>query len=40
MTGNERKEVTDLLQYCAVNKSPSGKASMTSHEGKQVTSSV
>ena len=29
MTGDEGKEVTGSLQYCAVNKSPNGKASMT-----------
>ena len=34
MTGDEGKEVTSSLQYCAVNKPPSGKASMTRHEGK------
>ena len=34
MTGDEGKEVTSSLQYCAVNKSPCGKASMTGHEGK------
>ena len=34
MTGHEEKQVTDSLQYCAVNKSPCGQASMTVHEGK------
>ena len=34
MTGDEGKEVTSSLQYCAVNKSPSGKANMTGNEGK------
>ena len=28
------------MQYCAVNKSPSGQASITGDEGKQVTGSV
>ena len=28
------------MQYCAVNKSPSAKASMTSDEGKEVTGSA
>ena len=32
MIGDEGKEVTGSLQYCAVNKSPSGKASMPGHE--------
>ena len=40
MTGDEGKQVTGSLQYCAINKSPSGKASMTSQEGKQVTGSA
>ena len=40
MTGDEGKEVTGSLQYCAINQSPCGKASMTSDEGKQVTSLV
>ena len=34
MTGHEGKQVIGSLQYCAVNKSPCGKASMTGHEGK------
>ena len=34
MTGHEGKEVTGSVQYCVVNKSPSGKASMTGQEGK------
>ena len=34
MTGHEGKEVTGSLQYCAVNKSPCGMASITGHEGK------
>ena len=40
MTGDEGKEVTGSAQYCAVNKSPCGKASMTGDEGKQVTGLV
>ena len=40
MTGHEGKEVTGSLQYCAVNKSPCGQASMTGHEGKWVTGLV
>ena len=32
--------VTDSVQYCAVNKSPCGKVSMTGHEGQQVTDLV
>ena len=40
MTGDEGKEVTVSLQYCAVNKSPCGKASMTGDEGKDVTGSA
>ena len=28
------------MQYCAVNNSPRGKASITGHEGKWVTSSL
>ena len=32
--GHEGKEVTGAAQYCAVNKSPCGKASMTRQEGK------
>ena len=35
MTGDEGKEVTGSVQYCAVNKSPCGKASMIG--GKEVT---
>ena len=31
MTGDEGKEVTGSAQYCAVNKSPCGKASMTGY---------
>ena len=38
MTGDEGKEVTGSAQYCAVNKSPCGKASMTGgDEGKEVS---
>ena len=40
MTGHEGKQVTGLVQYCAINKSPCGKASMTGDEGKWVTGSV
>ena len=40
MTGDEGKEVTGSAQYCAVNKSRCGKASMTGDEGKEVTGSV
>ena len=40
MIGHEGKQVTDSLQYCAVNKSPCGQASMIGHEGKQVTGLV
>ena len=40
MTGHEGKQVTNSLQYCAVNKSPCGQANMTGHEGKQVTDSL
>ena len=40
MTGDEGKEVTGSLQYCAVNKSPCGMASITGHEGKEVTGSL
>ena len=40
MTDDEGKEVTDSAQYCAVNKSPCGKASMTCDEGKEVTGSA
>ena len=40
MTGDEGKEVTGSLQYCAVNKSPCGQASMTGDEGKEVTGSL
>ena len=32
MTVHEGKEVTDLVQYCAINKSHCGKASMIGHE--------
>ena len=34
MTGDEGKQVTGSVQYCAVNKSPYGQASMTGDEGK------
>ena len=34
MTGDEGKQVTGSLQYCAINKSPCGQASMTGDEGK------
>ena len=40
MIGDEEKEVTGSAQYCAGNKSPCGQASMTGHEGKQVTGSL
>ena len=40
MTGDEGKEVTGSVQYCAVNKSPCGQASMTGDEGKEVTGSL
>ena len=40
MTGDEGKEVTGSLQYCAINKSPCGQASMTGDEGKEVTGSL
>ena len=40
MTGDEGKEVTVSVPYCAVNKSPCGKASMTGDEGKEVIVSV
>ena len=40
MIGDEGKEVTDLAQYSAVNKSPYGQTSMTGHEGKKVTGSA
>ena len=33
MTGDEGKQVTGSLQYCAINKSPCGQASMTGDEG-------
>ena len=36
MTGDEGKEVTGSLQYCAVNKSPSGKANMKGDEEKRL----
>ena len=32
MTGHEGKEVTGSVQYCTVNKSPCGQASMTGDE--------
>ena len=34
------KAVIGSAQYCAINKSPCGKASMTGHEGKEVTGLV
>ena len=40
MTVHEGKQVTGSVQYCVVNKSPCGKASMIGHEGKQVTDSA
>ena len=40
MIGHEGKEVTSSAQYCAINKSPCGKASMTGDEGKEVTGSA
>ena len=40
MTGHEGEEVTGLAQYCAVNKSPCGQASMIGDEGKEVTGSL
>ena len=40
MTGHEGKEVTGYVQYCAVNKSPCGKASMTGDEGKEFIGSA
>ena len=40
MIGHEGKEVTGSAQYCAVSKSPCGKASMTGDEEKQVTGLV
>ena len=40
MTSHEGKGVTGSLQYCAVNKSPCGKASMIGHEGKEVAGSA
>ena len=40
MIGHEVKEVTGSVQYCAVNKSPCGKANMISHEVKEVTGSA
>ena len=36
MTGHEGKQVTGLVQYCAVIRSLCGKASMTGHEGKRL----
>ena len=33
MTGHEGKWVTGSVQYCAVNKSPCGQASMPGDEG-------
>ena len=40
MIGDEGKEVTGSVQYCAVNKSPCGQTNMTGHEGKEVTGSL
>ena len=40
MTADEGKEVTVSVQYCAINKSPCGQASITGDEGKEVTGSV
>ena len=44
MTGHECWKIIPLTgslgQYCAINKSPCGKASMTGDEGKEVTGSV
>ena len=40
MTGDEGKEVTGSVQYCAVSKSPCGQASMTGDEGKDATGSL
>ena len=40
LQSDEGKQVTDSVHYCAVNKSPSGQASITGDEGKQVTGSV
>ena len=40
MTIHEGKEVAGSVQYCAINKSPCGKASMTGHEEKGVTGSA
>ena len=37
MTGDEGKQVTGSVQYCTINKSPCGQASITGDEGKQVT---
>ena len=37
MAGDEGKQVTGSVQYCAANKSPCGQASITDDEGKQVT---
>ena len=34
MTGHEGKEVIGSVQYCALNKSACGKASMIGHEEK------
>ena len=36
MTGHEGKQVTGSLQYCAVNKSPCGQASMIGDEGNRL----
>ena len=40
MIGDEGKEVIGSAQYCAVNKSPGGMASMTGDEGKEVIGSL
>ena len=36
ITGDEGKQVTGSVQYCAVNKSHCAKVSITGDEGKQV----
>ena len=40
MIVHEGREVTGSVQCYAINKSHSGKASMTVHEGREVTGSV
>ena len=40
MIGHEGKEVIGSVQYCAVNKSPYRKVTMTGDEGKEVTGSA